>query len=154
METEVLTDLKDRLTASVSAKLAFPSSNQLVFLGQSGHYEVRNTDTGTWSRWLIANVDSINHGKAELSFDGQIQSVRRSPRQIEFREVGADDTPKLIVQLPETQAMIWSVAWHPSAHTIAIGDAAGALSVWKLDKVNEIVEQAGLSAFFPKIKAD
>jgi len=154
---DLATNQTNELTEYLSADeaLVFTKRNQLSFLGETNQYEVWNKESRRWTRLENEDEELKNTHKANLSFDGQLQSVRLSSRQLEIRNTGLGEKSNSatvpIVKLPPVRTEIWSVDWHPTAYTIAIGDASGAITIWRLAEVNRIMKEAKLRPFIPTV---
>jgi WD40 repeat protein len=51
---------------------------------------------------------------------------------------------ELLLALPEERGTIWSLAWSPDKHWLAVGSSTGSLVIWDLPRIKTDLARIGL----------
>lgn len=49
-----------------------------------------------------------------------------------------------VFALPQQLGVVWSIAWHPSKQSLAVGTSAGSVSIWDMEKIRQKLGELGL----------
>lgn len=49
-----------------------------------------------------------------------------------------------VFAVPQQLGVVWSIAWHPSRHLLAVGTSAGSVSIWDMEEIEKKLDEIGL----------
>jgi hypothetical protein len=136
-----------RLAENLQSVAFHPVSKQLVFVADTGTAEVRNVTTGNrvsaFGRGVSKEPDQVPSGPGgmiALSSDGAWLASSHG----RFVSIWDMASGQLLVQLPEEESSIMSLAWSPNEALLAVGTFDGQLAIWDLAKIKAQLDELGL----------
>jgi WD40 repeat protein/serine/threonine protein kinase len=123
----------------------------LSFLPDSKHLVLVNSKTGQIEVWDVATGEvTTSFGKKDLLL-GETIHTALSPDGAWLAVGGSKPvtiwdmkTHELVLALPEERGTIWSIAWSPDKHLLAVGSAHGGIVIWDLPKLKAELSRIGL----------
>ena len=119
-----------------------PDGKQLVLVNQSeGKIEVQDAAAGqvraTFGRKELIHGRSIH---TALSPDGAWLAVG-GDKAVTVWDMNQRE---LLFALPEEHGTIWSLAWSPDNHLLAVGSSSGGLIIWNMPRIKSELSRIGL----------
>jgi WD40 repeat protein len=136
-----------RLAENLQSLAFHPGSKHLVFVADMGGAEVWNVKTGNrvsiFGTGLSKEPDQVPSGPGgtiALSADGAWLASSHG----RFVSIWDMASGQLLVQLPEEESSIMSLAWDTKRERLAVGSFDGQLAIWNLAKIKTQLDEIGL----------
>jgi WD40 repeat protein/serine/threonine protein kinase len=136
-----------RLAENLQSVAFHPVSKHLVFVADTGAAEVWNVPTGTrvstFGGGLSKEPEQVASGPGgtiALSADGAWLASGHG----RFVSIWDMARGQLLLQLPEEESSIMSLAWDSKRELLAVGSFDGQLAIWNLAKIKGQLDEIGL----------
>jgi WD40 repeat protein len=136
-----------RLAQNLQGVAFHPVSKHLVFVTDTGTAEVWNVMTRNrvsyFGRGVSKEPDEVPSGpggRIALSSDGGWLASGHG----RFVSIWDMASGQLLLQLPEEDSSIMSLAWDTKRELLAVGSFDGQLAIWNLAKIKAQLEEIGL----------